>query len=289
MRQIKHQEKNSSGVIYECVALRHMKFGFYRESEEAFQKASTMISGTANVIQFNIYYATLKARLGNFDEAEKIISYAQPFYNEGIMTKKIALAFIYTMKKDYKKAISMKAVDGLDDVTGAYRDYYVALITKVLDSYAEAASLDEATKSFKIVNEELKSRGNPPSLMLHYALALSKFNKRFGKDEIAPLQDAIASLEVTRPTAASGKDYGYWENMLTVYDMTIASQYSKEQYLDALNTVEKARSRRFLDDLGNKKLGAKGTASLMTQRATETLDALSMLEADMVETAQKAE
>ena len=157
-----------------------------------------------------------------------------------------------------------------------------------LDSYVAKGNAEQTNMAFSFAREYLESQGNPPNLKLRYSLALSKLNKRFGKDEIAPLQDAIASLEAIRPTAASGKDYEYWENMLKVYDMTVASLYSKGKYLDALNTVEKARSRRFLDDLGNKKLGAKGTMSLMTQRANETLDALAMLETDMMEAAQKA-
>ena len=97
-------------------------------------------------------------------------------------------------------------------------------------------------KFFNIINKGIEKRGNPANLKLIYALSLANFNKRLAKDEITPLQDAIASLEEVRPTAGSGKDDEYWENMLKVYDMTIACLYNRGQYLDALNTVEKARS-----------------------------------------------
>lgn len=279
------------GFTYGRLAGRHNRFGFYNEAEEAATKYSTLVTAPSPLWYSQIATAIAKALVGKVNEATEIIESTEPRMNfASQLTRECARAFIYSMKEDHEKAvkIGMGAIKNLDFSYGKDSEMQISLLIPTLHSFAEVASLDDATPCFNIMSEAIKSRGNPPGLELQYALALSKFNKRFGKDEIAPLQDAIASLEAIRPTAATGRDYRYWENMLTVYDKTIASQYSQEQYLTALNTVEKARSRRFLDDLGNKKLGTKGTASLMIQQANSTLDALAVLETDMVETAQKA-
>ena len=288
---IKSGNREIIGSAYRNLANRHRKFGFYSEAEEAYKKASTFCSARSSVCQLNISTAMLKADLGKFDEAIEFIESLSICAHETILAGEAARAYIYAKKKDHKRAIKIGngTIKNPDFSYGSIAEIRLYCLTGALDSYAEAASIDDdAARYFSVVNEEINRRGNPHGLELPYALALSKLNKRLGKDEISPLQDAIASLEIIRPTAASGKDYQYWENMLKVYDMTVASLYNKGKYLDALNTVEKARSRRFLDDLGNKKLGAKGVESFMVQRANETLEALSILERDMVEAAQTA-
>lgn len=284
---------------YNELGIRHRYFGNIKESEDCFNKA--LIYASTNWI-VRLYpamsLAVLNTDLGQYEKAEELMQsiYIPP--PERAQRLNMVLnsvrAYIYTKKNDNKNAIFIMN-NNLPEykfiknqlMTG-HGETTLAMFVATLSSYAEAGTINESNEVFEAIGEDIESLGNPPNLKLIYSLALSKFNKRVGKDAIAPLLDAITALEVIRPTAGTGKDYEYWENMLKVYDMTIASLYNKEKYLDALNTVEKARSRRFLDDLGNKKLGAKGVASLMTQRANETLDALAMLEADMMEAAQKA-
>jgi CHAT domain-containing protein len=285
--------KDLLGRAFLQLGARYLSFGFNQEAEKNFKLALDHFS-KHSVMPFlaTMSLARLETIQGKFDSAEQRLNAVNPGYAFNyIVMRDLALASLYSKKQDHDRAIKMgnRNLNYQNRVTGRNTFDNVSIqFLRILDSYAAKGTPEEANKVFNMMNEYLKSGGDPPNLKLIYALASSKLNKRFGRDEIAPLQDAIASLEVIRPTAASGRDYEYWENMLKVYDMTIASMYSKEKYLEALNTVEKARSRRFLDDLGNKKLGAKGTASLMTQRADETLDALAMLETDMMEAAEKA-
>jgi CHAT domain-containing protein/tetratricopeptide (TPR) repeat protein len=285
------------GLAYRELGVRHASFGLNQEAEENYKLALDHMS------KYISYYilptasmAILEADQGKFDIAENRLKERATFDVAFKALKELALARVYSKKQDHDSVIKMgntylsnsirkKIILGL---AGKYKESNSADFMWMLDSYVAKGNAEQTDMVFSFARECLDIIGSPINLKLRYSLALSKLNKRFGKDEIAPLQDAIASLEAIRPTATSGKDYEYWENMLKVYDMTVASLYSKGKYLDALNTVEKARSRRFLDDLGNKKLGAKGVASLMTQRANETLDALAMLEQDMMEAAQKA-
>jgi tetratricopeptide (TPR) repeat protein len=285
--------KDLLGRAFLQLGYRYLSFGFNEEAEKNFKLALDQFSKDSVIPNLaKMALAGLEARQGKFDAAEQRLNtiYFGYAFNYKPM-RDLELACVYSMKQEHDRAIKIgnENLNYQSRVTGKNTiDAVTGRFLRILDSYAVKGSAEEANKVFNLMNEYLESNGNPPNLKLRYALALSELNKRFGKDEIAPLEDAIASLEVIRPTAAGGRDYEYWENMLKVYDMTIASMYSKEKYTDALNTVEKARSRRFLDDLGNKKLGAKGSVSLMTQRANETLDALAVLERDMVEAAEKA-
>ena len=289
---IKTGSKDLLGRAFLQLGFRHLSFGFNEEAEKNFKLALDNFSKTsATPYLAKIALADLEARQGKFDAAEQRLAIAPVGARNYIPMRDLALASVYSMKRDHDRAIKIgnKNLNYQSWVTGKNTvDAVSNKFLRILDSYAAKGTPEEANKVFNLMNEYLERNGNPPNQKLCYALALSKLNKRFGRDEIAPLQDAIASLETIRPTATSGKDYEYWENMLKVYDMTIAAMYNKEKYPEALNTVEKARSRRFLDDLGNKKLGAKGAASLMTQRANETLDALALLETDMMEAAEKA-
>ncbi|MGV8056836.1 MAG: CHAT domain-containing protein [Smithellaceae bacterium] len=286
--------KDLLGNMYMILGVRYMFFSFNQEAEENFKLALDNYEINSPTSFWTILY------LANLDIVQKKYEAAEQLFKLNKinlvnlwrrMMNDLVLARMYKEKQDHDRAIQIgnSYLNYQRDLDSSSQiDVVSGYFLLILDSYAIKGTAEEANKAFNTLRKYLDSRGNPPKLELQYALAFSKFNKRFGKDEIAPLENAIASLEAIRPTAAGGKDYEYWENMLKVYDMTIASQYSQEQYLAALNTVEKARSRRFLDDLGNKKLGAKGMASLMTQRANETLDALAMLETDMVEAAQTA-
>jgi CHAT domain-containing protein len=74
-----------------------------------------------------------------------------------------------------------------------------------------------------------------------------------------------------------------------VYDNAIDSLYQKRDYFKSLEVAEKARSRRFLDYLGNKKLSAKSkTGYRLSQQANEALESLSIIEGIMLEEAKKA-
>jgi len=283
------------GLAFRELGARHASFGFNQEAEENYKLALDHMS---IYIGWHIFplasLAILEANQGKFDIAEnRLKKQPVPTILQHRALYQFALARVYSKKQDHDSVIKLANTYLSSSfirelLLKTWQDPTTIDVMSMLDSYVAKGNAEQTNMVFNFAREYLESHGNPPNLMLPYALALSKLNKRFGKDEIAPLQDAIASLEAIRPTAASGKDYEYWENMLKVYDMTVASLYSKEKYTDALNTVEKARSRRFLDDLGNKKLGAKGVASLTTQRANETLDALAMLETDMMEAAEKA-
>jgi CHAT domain-containing protein len=148
---------------------------------------------------------------------------------------------------------------------------------------------NEGLSTLSKIESDIDNLGNPTNLKLRAMLRKAKLMKKARKDPLVPLTEAIGCLEDIRPTALSHSDYEYWEEMLPVYTYAIEAYHRRRDSYHALEIAEKARSRRFLDSLGGKKVGAKGVAAFMlSQRANGILESLSMLEDDMVEAAQKA-
>jgi CHAT domain-containing protein len=148
---------------------------------------------------------------------------------------------------------------------------------------------NEGLSTLSKIESDIDNLGNPTNLKLRAMLRKAKLMKKARKDPLFPLTEAIGCLEDIRPTALSHSDYEYWEEMLPVYTYAIEAYHRRRDSYHALEIAEKARSRRFLDSLGGKKVGAKGVAAFMlSQRANGILESLSMLEDDMVEAAQKA-
>ena len=111
--------------------------------------------------------------------------------------------------------------------------------------------------------------------------------EKMGEDPSNALLKSIQYLEQIRPTAYGERDLEYWERALATYDRVIGLLYQKADFEEALAIAEKARSRRFLDILGNKQLGVKNkSASMAFQQADATLQTLSDIENDMVNAAQ---
>ena len=92
-----------------------------------------------------------------------------------------------------------------------------------------------------------------------------------------------------RQTVGSEADYEYWENRLPIYNEIVDALSQRNDFVQALEMAEKARSRRFLDYLGNKAIGVKTvSASMLAQQADAIMDSLSAIEKDMVDAAQAA-
>lgn len=193
---------------------------------------------------------------------------------------------------NYKEAIrrlkrvysSIKSICGTSHLSN--RNVFVNAGLYLCQSYIGLGLLDEARQLLSKIEADIAGLGSPINLKLEAMIIKSRLMGKMGKDPVVPLMEAIDSLERIRPTATNPNDYEYWERMLTVYNNAVGSLYDRGDFEKALEVAEKARSRRFLDYLGNKKLGAKATAEdILTRQADENLEALSILENDMIRAA----
>ena len=156
-------------------------------------------------------------------------------------------------------------------------------------STQRASRFDDARQFLQKIEADIEGLGNPIRLKLEAMIIKSEIMDKTGRDSVVALKEAISSLEEIRPTAASSRDYEYWERMLTVYDKAVETIYKTGSFGKALEIAEKARSRRFLDYLGNKRLGAESALGFaLTQQANVVLESLSLIGNDMLEAAKKS-
>jgi CHAT domain-containing protein len=209
---------------------------------------------------------------------------------------KLYLARLFIMQGDHDKASDLLlGVFGFAERARWKEFASERLITQkagleLLNAHILSGDQQTALDLLEPLRGRIADAGDPTQLVLRYELLKSKALEMAGKDPTAPLVNAVACLEEIRPTATgSARDYQYWQNMLGVYDRTIASAYRKDRMEQALEIAEKARSRRFLDYLEGKRLKIRqGTGDWAAQEADFILDSLEMLEKDMVAEARKA-
>jgi CHAT domain-containing protein len=280
---------------------RHNHFGFWEQSENALLTALDYSSAQAEWNRWGIKFGLARVRIAmnKLDSAEEILRGLRAKTPRDAKIRPLnlshALALVYMKQGKYKKAIprlerlyfSYKNITGPSELSSRAAHIYTGLALS--QCYMAVGRFSEGLSTLSNIEADIDSLGNPANLKLSALLKKSKLMKKAGKDPLVPLTEAIGYLEDIRPTALSHSDYEYWEEMLPVYTYTIEAYHQRRDSYQALEVAEKARSRRFLDSLGSKKIGAKGMAGYMlSQRANGILESLSMLEDDMVEAAQKA-
>jgi len=136
---------------------------------------------------------------------------------------------------------------------------------------------------------ESKIQEEPELYLFRFRISLLKgqLSARKGENPLNAYLESISNLEQIRPKTRGLNDYEFWEKRLFLYELTIDLFSRQNDVEHALEMAEKARSRLFLDYLGNKRLGVKSTAgALQGQQAEAILDSLSAIEKDMVESAR---
>lgn len=286
---------------YKNLGFRHDGFGFLDEAEKAYLSAIGFCSSHAewNRWGMEFFLANLLMRRNKLDRAEKVLKNlrARTPQNAKIRPLYLSYAFarLYMKQGRYEKAVprlenlysSFKKISGPSELIS--REMHIHTGLALSRSYMAIDRSDEALLVLQRTERDIGDLGDPINLKLKAMLIKSEFMKKVGKDPLVPLTEAIGCLEDIRPTALSHSDYEYWEEMLPVYTYAIEAYHQRRDSYHALEVAEKARSRRFLDSLGGKKIGVKGMAGYMlSQRANGIFESLSMLEGDMVEAAQEA-
>lgn len=297
----KDGNRNLVARAYQNLGIRHFEFGFLEQAENAFLTALDYCSAQAEWNRWGIKFSLARVRteMNKLDSAEEILRDLRartPTYAKiRPLSLSRALALVYMKQEKYEKAIprlkglysSYKHISGPSELRSRAMHIYTGLALS--QCYMALGRFNEGLSTLSKIESDIDSLGNPSNLKLFALLKKSKLMKKAGKDPLVPLTEAIGCLEDIRPTALSHSDYEYWEEMLPVYTYAIEAYHQRRDSYHALEVAEKARSRRFLDSLGSKKIGAKGMAGYMlSQRANGILESLSMLEDDMVEAAQKA-
>jgi CHAT domain-containing protein len=286
---------------YKYLGIRHFEFGFLEQAENAFLNALNYCSLKAEWTRWGIKMSLARVRteMNKLDSAEKVLRDLQARTPRDAKIRPLslsrALALVYMKQGKYEKAIpklkrlysTYKNISGPSEL--GFRAMHIYTGLALSQCYVAVGRFNEGLSTLSKIESDIDNLGNPTNLKLFALLRRSRLLEKAGKDPLASLAEAIGCLEDIRPTALSHSDYEYWEEMLPVYTDTIEAYFQRRDSYQALEVAEKARSRRFLDSLGGKKIGAKGMAGyILSQRANGILESLSMLEDDMVEAAQKA-
>jgi CHAT domain-containing protein len=299
----KDGDRNLIARAYRGLGIRYFHFGFLEQAENAFLKALDYCSAQAEWNRWGIEYllARVRTEMNKLDSAEEILRGLRASTPTYALIRPLsisrALAHVYMKQEKYEKAIPILkrlystykniSVSGSSHLDFRATHIYTGL--SLSQCYMALGQFNEGLSTLSKIESDIDNLGNPTNLKLRAMLRKAKLMKKTGKDPLVPLTEAIGCLEDIRPTALSHSDYEYWEEMLPVYTYAIEAYHRKRDSYHALEIAEKARSRRFLDSLGGKKVGAKGVAAYMlSQRANGILESLSMLEDDMIEAAQKA-
>ena len=282
------------------LASRHYAFGFYDRAEQAYRIASMQCSASASGCQWGPKFAlaVIQYQLGELDTAEKYLKKMELDLPPRTIRRsyiEYRLGLIYLKQGRLDQAVSQ--------LQGAYKgfkrgkDYpYFLQPTKVIGAglalcrcYIGMGSYEQALDLLDQIKHEMRDLDVLLPRDLDFKLTQARLFQKLNQDPAVPLMQAIGALEKIRPTANSNRDYEYWERMLNVYNDAVAVLFEKEDFTLALEVAEKARSRRFLDHIGNKRMGAKGKVGyLLSQQASDSLESLSLIEKDMLQAAKTA-
>jgi len=293
--------RNLIAMAYHSLGMRHARLGFFNLAENACLTALNYCSARAEWTRWGIdlILAVSQYEMNKLDSAERVLKEMEAALPRGAHLRPLyvsyALSMVYIKRKEYDKAIprlkrlyvSYKNISGPSELSSP--TIFVRVGLNLCQCYIGLGDSYRASEFLNKIEADIDSLANPIRLKLEAMIIKSRVMEEFGKDSVVPLMEAIEALEKIRPTAASNTDYEYWERMLTVYDTTVESIYQRGDFVKALEVAEKARSRRFLDYLGNKRLGAKGAVGYaLTQQANANLESLSMLEDDLVQAATQS-
>ena len=287
--------------MYSYLGLRHLKFGYLDNAEAAFEKSlslSEKLRPRGIARQLLIYVQEKKG--APFDQIETAYQEALRAYSGFKITPryiKMEMGEFYINRGKYDQAVSVLKSAYYSFANDRYNKYYykqkqgeVFVLLTLVQAYLNSNKPEEALPYLTTVEADLEAMGNPDRLTLFLDLQKANYLSAIEKDPTEPLLQAIARLEEIRPTATSNAtDYQYWERMISVYDRSIGALYRQGQYDKSLEIAEKARSRRFLDHLGGKQLGGRhGTDASFKTNASLILQSVTLLEEDMIQSAQES-
>ena len=289
------------GYMYAHLGLRHVKFSYNDEAEAAFKKSLQLTQklrprGISH--QLLIYVQEKKG--AEFDRIEREYQKALLAYSGFKITPrfiKMEMGNFYLNRGKYDKAIVTLKSAYSAFKNDRYNKYYsmdksheIYVLLLLIEAYIDSNHPHDALPYLEIVETDLESIGNPERLTLFFDLYKANYLRAIGKGSSGPLLQAIARLEKIRPSAISNAaDYQYWEKKISIYNRTIGELYQQGHYGKSLEVAEKARSRRFLDHLGGKQLGSKkGADAHFKTNADLILQSISLLEEDMIQTAQES-
>jgi len=294
--------ENLIAYAYGELGARHERFHFFKRAEEAVKIGLSYCSHTAEWTHFSLNERLQRIRYYKNKDFKSYEKHLKTLEAKLLGKAKIRplvisleLAWIYMDQHEYQKAISrlerlytsFKNISGPSELST--RSMHIIAGLALCKCYLAVDRFEEAMEFFRIIENDIINLGDPIKLKLRAMIIKSNMMQQTGKDFVTPLMEAIESLEKIRPTATSSSDYEYWENMLNIYNKAIDSLYQQGEFIHAIEVAKKARSRRFLDYFGNKKLGAKSDIGYyLSQQAKERLEALLILENDMIRAAEKS-
>ena len=280
------------------LANRHYAFGFYDRAEQAYRMASMQCSASARGCQWGPKFALAVSQyqLGKLETAEKYLKKIESDLPPRAFRRsylKYRLGLIYLKQGRLHQAIPQlqSAYDGFkqgkDNPYFLQPTKFIGAGLALCRSYIGLGSYEQALDLLDQIKDEMRDLDVLLPRELDFKLTQARLYQKLNKDPAIPLMQAIGALEKIRPTAGSSRDYEYWERMLTVYNDTVEVLFEKENFSLALEVAEKARSRRFLDHVGNKRMGAKGQVGyLLSQQASDSLESLSLIEKEMLQAAK---
>ena len=276
------------------LAQRYHILGLYELAEKNYLEALKYCDLRRHFDNVNFQLAMLRLKMGRIKTVNEFLRAvpARSTFTIRYLTR-IGLANIYIKEKQYQKAI--QELEPLQ-FNGPYTtNTYVPLATvaqvggSLMQSYAKVGRVADAHRTMAELESLLEKHGKPASVQFAYLNRKAEASRELGINPVEPLREAISCLEEIRPTAAASMEYEFWENRIYAYNNLIDELQRQNDFVQALEIAEKARSRRFLDYLGMKKLGVKSSgAAVMAQQADSIMDSLSLIEKDMVEAAQAA-
>jgi len=282
---------------YRDLTFRHQYFQFWALGEQAALMAAKYCVQPRQCLDTRIstaYSRINTGRIKTISELQKYIGYDSIPQDWLPLRLRVDLmkAQLYTnVLNDYKSAIQIlqEVLEHQAKLVLQDHGLYVYGMGALINSYIKTGRFHGAEQLINKAEAELENLENPGLWKLRISLLKVRLMRQMGKDPSEALNEAIALLEEIRPTSGSNADYSFWEDRLSIYNGIVDVLYRKGDYAQALEMAEKARSRRFLDYLGNKKMGVKTASSyLLFQQADAILETLINIENDMVNAAQAA-
>jgi len=288
---------------YYWLGWRHYVFGFYDRAEKMYLKALDYCPTEGYMYTLQYYLALNYLKMGRIKTVEEFRAFIKlpapfpPMLNPSTnypayFYREIGSAQTYLKIGEYDKGIKL-----LEDIyyqkrfRGAFATRSSSIEMDILldlgDAYLNIRRYDDCLKVVNLL--ESKIQEEPELYLFRFRISLLKgqLSARKGENPLNAYLESISNLEQIRPKTRGLNDYEFWEKRLFLYELTIDLFSRQNDVEHALEMAEKARSRLFLDYLGNKRLGVKSTAgALQGQQAEAILDSLSAIEKDMVESAR---
>ena len=290
-------KKRSLMVAYYYMASRHNRFGFTELAEKSNLTALKYCMDQGDTKWVNYQMGNIQLRTGEITLKEylrKMGDYTKDPKYEAYIRSTVGNYFL--RQKEYTKAIpelertlAISEMPKYVSVSDTWPLEYQALYSLCV-AFFNVGRSNNALESLKKIEQMVDNEGYSSPLRIFWLNMLkSNFAQEIGIDPVDALKKAIFSLEDIRQTAGSETDYEFWESRLSVYNRMVDVLFQRSDFAQALEMAERAKSRRFLDYLGNKSLGVKSpSGSMLVQQADAIMDSLSTIEKDMVDAARAA-